>query len=161
MGPPSQIDLGSPVPMILPGKDALIRSMVIVESLRDKNRRGRPESARCGDYEGGSAPSSTPLLLPSLTGADPAPARLTPPGSALDPLHHTSALTPPAALPPGDLVTPDAERLFYPWVTLIITTLFKLDVVAGFVLLNACAMIRCKKIWLQQWVGEKGGLGYW
>jgi hypothetical protein len=45
---------------------------------------------------------------------------------------------------------------FIPWVTLIITTLFKLNVVAGFRLLNA--MIRCKKIWLQQWEGEKGGV---
>jgi hypothetical protein len=114
MGPPLQIDLGSPVPMILPGTDALIRSMVIAGRLRDENHQGRPESAHCEDHGGGSAPLSTHLLLSSSTGAGPAPARLTPPGSAADPLHHTSTLTPPAALPPGDLVTLDAERLFYP-----------------------------------------------
>jgi hypothetical protein len=99
--------------MIVPGTEVLICSILIAERLHDENRRGKLESARCEDHRGGSAPSSTPLLLPSSTGAGPAPARLTPPGSAVDPLHHTSTLTPPAALPPGDLVTPDAERLFY------------------------------------------------
>ncbi|CAL4905934.1 unnamed protein product [Urochloa decumbens] len=34
-------------------------------------------------------------------------------GSA-DPLHHTSTLTPPAAVPLGALQTPDAAQLFYP-----------------------------------------------
>jgi hypothetical protein len=59
MGPPSQIDPGSPVLMILPGTEALIRSMVIAERLRDEDRRGGPESARCEDHGGGLAPSST------------------------------------------------------------------------------------------------------
>jgi hypothetical protein len=111
---PSQIGPGSPVPMIIPGTEALIRSMVIVERLRDEDRRGGPESAHCEDHGGGSAPSSTPLLLPSSTGAGPAPVRLTPPGSAADPLHHMLTLTPPVVLPLGDLVTPDAEMLCDP-----------------------------------------------
>jgi hypothetical protein len=80
-----QIDPSSPVAMILPGKEALIRSMVIAERLRDKNRQGRSESARCEDHGGGSAPSLTPLLLPSSTGAGLALARLMPHGSAADP----------------------------------------------------------------------------
>jgi hypothetical protein len=146
MGPPSQIDPSSPVAMIVSGTEALIRSIVIVERLCDENRRGRLESARCEDHGGGSAPSSTPLLLPSSTGAGPASARLTPPGSAADPLHHTSTLTPPAALPPGDLVTPDAERLFYRVSYSHHNYPVQTDVVARFGLLNACAMIRCKKI---------------
>jgi hypothetical protein len=40
MGPPSQMNPGSPVAMILPGTEALIRSMVIAERLRDENHRG-------------------------------------------------------------------------------------------------------------------------
>jgi hypothetical protein len=113
MGPQSQIDSGPPVPMILPGIEALIHSMVIAERLRDGDCQEGPESARCGDHGGGSVPPSTPLLLSSSTCASPAPARLTPPGSTVDPLHHMPTLTPPAVLAPGDLVTPDAERLFY------------------------------------------------
>jgi hypothetical protein len=63
MGPPSQIEPGSAIPMILPGTEALIRSLVIAERVRDGHHRGGPESDRCGDHGDGSAPSSTPLLL--------------------------------------------------------------------------------------------------
>jgi len=46
-------------------------------------------------------PSSTPML---------------PPITAItsDPLHHTTTLTPPTTLAPWDMVTPDANQLFYP-----------------------------------------------
>ncbi|XP_066323332.1 protein FAR1-RELATED SEQUENCE 5-like [Miscanthus floridulus] len=46
-------------------------------------------------------PSSTPML---------------PPITAItsDPLHHMMTLTPPVTLTPGDMVTPDANQLFYP-----------------------------------------------
>jgi hypothetical protein len=132
--------------MILLGTEPLIHSMVIVERLRDEDCRGEPKSARCKDHGGGSTPSSTPLLLLSSTGAGPAPARLTPPGSADDPLHHTLMLTPPVALPPGDLVTPDAERLFYPVSYSHHNYPVQTKCSERFRLLNACAMIRCKKI---------------
>jgi hypothetical protein len=87
-------------------------------------------------------PSSTPLLLLSSTGASPAPARMTPTGSA-DPLHHTSMLTPLTALAPRDLVTPDAERLLYPVGTSTYLP-FSTNCSCEFRLLNACAVIRCK-----------------
>ncbi|XP_066320520.1 protein FAR1-RELATED SEQUENCE 5-like [Miscanthus floridulus] len=45
--------------------------------------------------------SSTPMLPPITA-------------TTSDPLHHTTTLTPPATLAPGDMVTPDANQLFYP-----------------------------------------------
>jgi hypothetical protein len=112
MGPPSQIEPSAAIPIIPPGTEALIRSMVIAERVHDGERLGNPVCARWGDHDDGPASTSTSPLLPSSADAIPAPGRMTPTESA-DPLH-LSTLMPPPALAPGDLVTPDAERLFYP-----------------------------------------------
>jgi hypothetical protein len=68
-------------------------------------------------------------------------------------------LTPPAALPPGDLVTPDAERLFYHVSYSHHNYPVQTDVVARFGLLNACAMIRCKKNLIAAVGREKKAVG--
>jgi hypothetical protein len=100
------------IAIIAPGTEALIRSMAIAERVRDGERRGNRICARWGDHGDSPAPTSTPLLLPRSANADPAPGRMTPTGY-VDPLHQTLTLTPPAALAPGDQVSP-ADRLFYP-----------------------------------------------
>jgi hypothetical protein len=71
------------------------------EVCRELAMRDRSEAGGRGRHP----PPSTP------TAALPGPTHMATPGSA-DPLHHTTTFTPPPALAPGDMATPDAQQLF-------------------------------------------------
>lgn len=87
------------------------------------------------------APSSTPMLPPpSSTPGIPQPSstttrtvtttassRPTTPIWMHDPLHHTSTVTLPATLAPEDMITPDADQLFYPVKSTTKTALYGFD----------------------------------
>jgi hypothetical protein len=119
-------------------------SMTISDHVRDGDRGGEGvDSVHCGYRGDCPTPSLTPLLHPSSTGVSPAPAQMTPTGSAADPLHDTLTLTPSSVLAPGDLVTLYKERLFYPVSTSTYLP-YSTNCNYRFRLLNACAVIGCK-----------------
>lgn len=83
------------------------------EGLGDPPTTSERLAALIRDHRRDPAPSSTPRLPPTTAATSPAPTPIGMLGSA-DPLHHTTTLTPPATLAPGDMVTSDANQLFYP-----------------------------------------------
>ena len=114
MAPPPLIQPASPAPAFNHVSQALVRTVAI----GDYTAAYR---ARCSTAEGASTPLSRvslpPVTTPTTIAAVVAPAQH-PGADSADPLHHMSTLTPPAALPPGALQTPDTAQIIYPVSTL-------------------------------------------
>ena len=126
MAPPPLIQPASPAPAFNHDSQALVRTVAI----GDYTAAYR---ARCSTAEGASTTLSMvslpPVAAPTTTPAVVVAPAQHPGADSADPIHHMSTLTPPAALPPGALKTPNAAQIIYP-----VSTLQNLGWRAGIVL---------------------------
>ncbi|CAN6360578.1 unnamed protein product [Urochloa humidicola] len=112
MGPPSLNQLGSPGREI-EAQSALVRAI----SRGDYTAACRAQWSAAGDTTTSSStspsvpPTATPPTAPAAAADVPEPVVG---AGSVNPLHHTTTLTPPATVPLGALQTLDATQLFYP-----------------------------------------------
>ena len=115
MVPPPLIPPASPAPAQIHNSHALVRAVAIGDYMAAYR-------ARCSMAEGVSTPLSRvslpPFVAPTTTVVVVVAPAQHPGADSADPLHHMSTLTPPAALLPGALQTPDAVQIIYPVNTL-------------------------------------------